>query len=47
MSIANLSYNKFEIIQLQREESAAKSNVSSKIILLCKCWGHWNYHCFN
>jgi len=33
MLIATLSYSKFEIIQLQREESAVKSNESRKMIL--------------
>jgi len=31
VSIATLSYRKFEIIQLQREESAAKPKVSSRL----------------
>jgi len=34
MLIATLSYSKFEIIQLQREESAAKSDLSSKMLLI-------------
>jgi len=41
-----LSYRKFEIIQLQREESAAKSNESTaeRCFLFCKWWGHWYCH---
>jgi len=34
MLIATPSYSKFETIQLQREESAAKPNVSSKMFFI-------------
>jgi len=44
MLIATLSYSKFESIQLQREESAAKSVESRKCFLLCKRWGLWHCH---
>jgi len=40
---ATVSYSKFEIIQLEQEESAAKPNVSRKT-LFYKCWGHWHCH---
>jgi len=33
-------YNKFEIVQLQREELAAKSNASSKITVCQKEYFH-------
>jgi len=36
MLIANLSYSKLEIIQLQRDESAAKSNENRNMRLFCK-----------
>jgi len=36
MLIAALSYNKIESIQLQREESAAKSDENRKCFLLCR-----------
>jgi len=29
---------------LQREESTAKSNLSSRWFFFCKCWGHWHCH---
>jgi len=34
MLIAALSYGKFEIIKLQREESATKSNESRKMLFI-------------
>jgi len=34
MLIATLSYSKFESIQLQREESAGKSNESRKMLFI-------------
>jgi len=34
MLTATLSYSKFEIIQLQREESAAKSNISGNMFFI-------------
>jgi len=34
MLIATLSYGKFEIIQLKREESATKSNESRKVLFI-------------
>jgi len=34
MLIVTLSYNTFEVIQLQREESATKSNVSTKAVFI-------------
>ena len=34
MLIATLAYSKFESIQLQREESAVKSNESRKMIFI-------------
>jgi len=37
MLIATLSYGKFEIIQLKREESATKSNENERCDLFCKC----------
>jgi len=36
MLIATLSYSKFESIQLQREESAVKSNESRKMIIFVR-----------
>jgi len=44
MLIAIIFYSEFEIIQLQREESAAISNVSGRCFLFCKCWAHWPCH---
>ena len=46
MLIDTSSYSKFEIIQLQREESAANSNESTveRCFLFCKWWGHWHCH---
>jgi len=29
---------------MQREESAAKSYVSARCFLFCKCWGNWHCH---
>jgi len=34
MLTATLSYGKFEIIQLKREESATKSNESRKVLFI-------------
>jgi len=41
MLIAALSYGKFEIIQLQCEESGTKSNERRKVLFILKvfCWG--------
>jgi len=41
MLIATLSYSKLKIIQLPRRKSAAKSDVSSRCFLFCKCWVYW------
>jgi len=35
--IATASYNKFEIMHLQQEESVAKPNVSRKTLFILKC----------
>jgi len=35
--------SEFEIIQLQRENSAAKSNVE-RCFSFCKYWGNWHCH---
>jgi len=44
MFITTQFYSKFEVIQLEQEESAAKSNVRMKMLFICKCWGHCNCH---
>jgi len=45
MLFVTLFCSKFEIIQLQREKSATKSNESiSRCFLFCKCWGLWHSH---
>jgi len=45
MLIVSLSYSKFETFHLQREESAAKSNVSTveRCFAFYRCWVH--RHC--
>jgi len=44
MLIATLSYGKFENIQLQREESATKSNESRKMLFIWCLLRHLHCH---